>query len=388
MTLERPGPPLDLRQLYYFFRTAEYGSFTKAARALNVAQPAISIAVRKLEETLGMEVLRRTKTGVELTIEGKMLFVHARGILASLESARTDLASLRGLKIGSTTIGIPPQFFSGALIEPIISFMHHYPGLHMKIVDLGATRLRTALIEGAVDLAVLSEDDLDPSFDVYRLFDDELVVVAARGHEILENGAVEAQQIELYPLAIINRRFWQSRVADRVFDGSNEQANIRFECPNIAVLKAAVRHSEMITTLVRGSVADDDALAWRSFSPPVYISAFLCRRSRSTLSLANRALLSFLMEETSLGEPPTRDSKQDRPLVRAQAVHNRRRVQELARQRSISEYLFPCTKTSLALCKRPIGILVNGVSCDFRERKPHPRDRASLVKQTMDQRET
>src|SRR5579875_833283 len=293
-------PPLDLRQLYYFLRVVECGSFTRAAEELHLAQPAISMAVRKLEEGVGMVLLRREKSGVELTAEGEVLFAHARSILSSVQHARADLDSVRGLKTGSTKIGIPPQFFSAALAARIVEFLDHYPGLRMDLVDAGAATLKKMLVEGHIDLAILSENEIDPGFESHCVLVDELGVVAARGHPLLRYETIDLRTLARYPLAVPSQGFWQRRVLERAFSSGNIRANIRLECSHIDVLKAAVRNSGMVTTMVRGASEDAD-LVYRSLSPPIEIGGYLCRKPETVLSLANRALFSFFVSRPVIG---------------------------------------------------------------------------------------
>jgi DNA-binding transcriptional LysR family regulator len=295
------APSLDLRQLFYFLRVVECGSFTKAAADLHVAQPALSMAVRKLEENVGMLLLRREKNGITLTAEGEVLLAHARSILNSVQHARADLDAVRGLETGSTKIGIPPQFFSPALAALIVEFLDRYPGLRMDLVDAGATVLETMLADGQIDLAVLSENEIDPAWEAHLFLVDELGVVAARGHAILGQKTIDLDVLARYPMAVPSQGFWQRRVLERAFSTRNVRANIRFECAHIELLKAAVRYSGIVAPMVRGCITEDADLVWRGLSPAVGIRGYLCRRPDTVLSLANQALLSFFKERTPLG---------------------------------------------------------------------------------------
>ena len=87
---------MDLRQLEYFIRVAELGSFTRAADVLGVAQPALSRQVRLLEVELRQNLLQRHGRGAVPTEAGELLLAHGRGILHQVERARDELAQLRG----------------------------------------------------------------------------------------------------------------------------------------------------------------------------------------------------------------------------------------------------------------------------------------------------
>src|SRR6476661_9282295 len=98
---------MDLRQLEYFVRVAELGSFTRAAIELDVAQPALSRQVRLLEVELRQTLLTRNGRGAVPTEAGKLLLAHGRGILHQVERARDELDRLRGGVAGRVALGLP-----------------------------------------------------------------------------------------------------------------------------------------------------------------------------------------------------------------------------------------------------------------------------------------
>ncbi|HZF84528.1 MAG TPA: LysR family transcriptional regulator, partial [Burkholderiaceae bacterium] len=99
---------MDLKQLEYFVRVAELGSFTRASQALDVAQPALSRQVRLLEVELRQNLLVRNGRGVTLTDAGALLLEHGRGILHQVARAQEELAGARGGLAGRGALGRPP----------------------------------------------------------------------------------------------------------------------------------------------------------------------------------------------------------------------------------------------------------------------------------------
>jgi DNA-binding transcriptional LysR family regulator len=97
---------MDLKQLEYFVRVAELGSFTRAAVVLDVAQPALSRQVRLLEVELRQNLLTRNGRGAAPTEAGKLLLEHGRGILHQVERAREELGRVRGALAGRVALEI------------------------------------------------------------------------------------------------------------------------------------------------------------------------------------------------------------------------------------------------------------------------------------------
>lgn len=97
---------MNLKALRYFLTVAEQGSFTAAAKRLNIAQPAVSMAIRKLEDELELTLFHRTERQITLTDEGRVLLPHARQILQGVADARLAMQELHGLQQGEVRIGI------------------------------------------------------------------------------------------------------------------------------------------------------------------------------------------------------------------------------------------------------------------------------------------
>ena len=100
---------MDIRQLKVFVEIVRQGSFTRAAEHLHIAQPAVSISLRKLEEELDLTLINRQEKQITLTAEGENLLRHAERILDDLSVAEREMAELRGLVRGEVRIGIPPM---------------------------------------------------------------------------------------------------------------------------------------------------------------------------------------------------------------------------------------------------------------------------------------
>ena len=101
---------MDLKQLEYFVRVVELGSFTRAALALDIAQPALSRQVRTLEVELRQNLLVRNGRGVTPTEAGALLLEHGRGILHQVQRAQEELARVRGGLAGRVALACRPPW--------------------------------------------------------------------------------------------------------------------------------------------------------------------------------------------------------------------------------------------------------------------------------------
>ena len=199
---------MDLKQLEYFVRVAELGSFTRAAQALDVAQPALSRQVRLLEVELRQNLLVRNGRGANPTEAGNLLLAHARGILHQVERAREELGRVRGALAGRVAIGLPPSL-SRVLAVPLMrAFRQQLPQASVSICEGLSVNMQEWLATGRLDIAVLYNAQPAAELDVSPLLEEDLVLVQARPAGLPQDpppGPVSLSEIAPLPLVIPSR---------------------------------------------------------------------------------------------------------------------------------------------------------------------------------------
>ena len=196
---------MDLKQLEYFVRVAELGSFTRAAIALDIAQPALSRQVRLLEVELRQNLLVRNGRGALPTEAGQLLLAHARGILHQVARAREALAQARGAFDGRVAIGLPPSVARALTVPLSRAFRQQMPQATLSISESLSVALQDNLANGRLDIAVLYNAQATPEIDCNQLVDEELVLVQARRpvqDQTLLPEAVTLQTLATLPLLI------------------------------------------------------------------------------------------------------------------------------------------------------------------------------------------
>lgn len=174
------APAMDLKQLEYFVRVAELGSFTRASIELNIAQPALSRQVRLLEVELRQNLLIRNGRGVTTTDAGKLLLEHGRGILHQVERAREELTRVRGALAGRVALGLPPSL-SKVLTVPLTRiFRARLPEASLSISEGLSANMQEALINGRLDIALLYNAAPSLDVDTTPLLEEDLFLVQSR----------------------------------------------------------------------------------------------------------------------------------------------------------------------------------------------------------------
>jgi LysR family nitrogen assimilation transcriptional regulator len=199
---------MDLKQLEYFVRVAELGSFTRAAIALDIAQPALSRQVRLLEVELRQNLLTRNGRGAVPTEAGKLLLAHGRGILHQVERAREELGRVRGSLAGRVAIGLPSSLARVLTVPLTRAFRQNMPEASISISEGLSIALQESLVNGRLDIAVLYNAKPSPETEIFPLLEEDLLLVQARPPGLQEDprpGPISLKAVSLLPLIIPSR---------------------------------------------------------------------------------------------------------------------------------------------------------------------------------------
>ena len=199
---------MDLKQLEYFVRVAELGSFTRAAAALDVAQSALSRQIRLLEVELRQNLLVRNGRGATPTEAGKLLVEHGRGILHQMARAREDMDRMRGGLSGRVAIGLPNSVARVMTVPLTRAFRQELPEARLSISEGLSGAILEGLVSGRLDIVVLYNAQPSRDIDVSHLIDEDLLLVRARPPGLAEDpppGPIPLAEVARLPLIIPSR---------------------------------------------------------------------------------------------------------------------------------------------------------------------------------------
>jgi LysR family nitrogen assimilation transcriptional regulator len=199
---------MDLKQLEYFVRVAELGSFTRASIALDIAQPALSRQVRLLEVELHQNLLIRNGRGATPTEAGKLLLEHGRGILHQVERAREEMGRVRGSLAGRVAIGLPPTLARVLTVPLTRAFRLQLPDARLSIIEGLSAVMQEWLLNGRLDIAVLYNAQPAAGIEMSPLMDEDLLLVQARPPGLAEDpppGPITLKAVAQLPLVIPSR---------------------------------------------------------------------------------------------------------------------------------------------------------------------------------------
>ncbi|MEN9904074.1 MAG: hypothetical protein RLZZ555_639 [Pseudomonadota bacterium] len=290
---------MDLKQLEYFVRVAELGSFTRASHALDIAQPALSRQVRLLEVELRQNLLLRNGRGATPTEAGQLLLEHARGILHQVERAREDLGRVRGSLAGRVAIGMPPALARVLAVQLTRAFRQQLPEAQLSISEGLSTGILESLIQGRLDLALLYDAAALPEIEIQPLFKDELLLVQARPPGLYEDPPpIALREIAALPLLIPSRPNAIRMHVERELAGLGLRPTIALEIDSVPAildlvsegLGSAVVPRNAASNTVRPSAYTLRAISDPPLRPLVALVASAQRPSTLTQQTAARLL--------------------------------------------------------------------------------------------------
>jgi DNA-binding transcriptional LysR family regulator len=173
---------MTLDQLRVFVAVAERQHITRASKALNLAQSAVSYAIATLENEFALKLFNRVGRGIELTEAGRMFEGEARAVLARADAARLKLSELGELRRGTLLLHASQTIASYWLPSRLKTFRTLYPFIEIRLAIGNTSQVAVSIHDGLADIGFIEGEITDPDLDARIVARDQLVLVAAPSH--------------------------------------------------------------------------------------------------------------------------------------------------------------------------------------------------------------
>ena len=184
-----------------FYHVASIGSISKAAEFLLISQPAVTWQIKSLEEQLGLTLFIRTKKGVTLTDEGKILFEYVKKGIDAFTNGENALTNLKNLDSGIIRIGASTTVSKHVLMPYLAHFHEEYPNIEIKIVNTLTEDLIKDLRNGNLDMLLLNLPMSDAKdLKTIKVLDVQDIFVGNKKYFDLTKGQVKLSELQNYPL--------------------------------------------------------------------------------------------------------------------------------------------------------------------------------------------
>ena len=166
---------MELEKMY-IYQVWLQGSFSKAAEALFITQPALSIAIKKVEKEIGAALFNRNQRPLTLTHVGELYISHIKKELLLEQELKQQLDDLHGLQSGELVIGGTHYMNAYLLPSYITQFAETYPGVQINMKETSSDQLITLLKDNKLDFTFSCEESIIADFDSYHSFDDTILL--------------------------------------------------------------------------------------------------------------------------------------------------------------------------------------------------------------------
>ncbi|MEI7027191.1 selenium metabolism-associated LysR family transcriptional regulator [Paenibacillus sp. y28] len=254
---------MNFHQLHIFHTVAEKGSFSLAAQALHMTQPAVTMQVQALEESFGTKLFQRTTKKIEITEAGRTLIPYARRSIELIKEADAAMAKfthmLKGrLQLGaSLTIG---EYILPRLLSP---FNKEYPHIAVSMKVMNTTQILEEILNHQLDFGLVEAQIQHPDMHIEPVLSDELKLIVPAGHPLLELDVITVEAAMEYPFILREQGSGTRQVMEEELDrkGYNGQGlNIVMELGSTGAIKSAVEAGLGLSILSASSVKHELAL--------------------------------------------------------------------------------------------------------------------------------
>ena len=286
---------MELRSLAYFVRIAELGSITRAAAHLHLAQPALTRHVQRLEDELGVPLLTRANRGVKLTEAGQKLLESAARILREVERTGDEIRAQDAHPSGRIIFGVTPTLCPVLVPELSLRMRRDYPRIELKAVHAGMVRLEEFVIDGRVDVALLSELSRSRLILSTRLAQEEMVLVIQPG--MRPQGIVTGKELSRTPLVLGDGL---RAAMDALLAGRGIELNVAIEVNDHETIRLMVQQGAAASILPYSSVARECTrrllAAHRITENGIFRTLALGVRASRTASLARETAVRMITQ--------------------------------------------------------------------------------------------
>ena len=290
---------LNLRDIRAFIAVAQTGSFTRAATRLHLSQPALTVQIRRLEETVGMRLFDRNSRNVALTPTGRELLPLLQKSLHDMEHVLIDARALGDGASGTVRIACLPTFAASVLPELVQGIKKAVPRVSFHVRDVVASMVNTLVRNEEVDIGLTGGELDDAAFEVLHAGIDRLVAVFPKRHALARRRRITLADLAAAPLVLTAQGTSVRAVVDSACQ-CTLHAGIACEPTYMMSAVAMVRAGLGVTILPASAreVRAEPELVVRPVDDPAFIRpiALIKKRGR-TLPPVTETFVAMLIEK-------------------------------------------------------------------------------------------
>lgn len=294
---------MEIRQLITFRRLVEVQSYTRAAEALFITQPAVSHQMKLLEEEVGQKLFEIDGRRVGLTAAGETFLKCAEHILGAVEESRRVMEGMNQSERGTLSIAAIGSSTVYILPELLYKFRAAHPHVEVVLRTAGGDEVRELVTKNQVDVGIVGSHVPTTEFAIMPLFKDRICPFVHKGHPLSRKRNVTFAELAREPLIQLGTwRSWQNYVLS-MFRQVGATPHIRLQLDSIDAVKRMVERGLGFTiiphTAAHEEVSEGKLVALHPVDiPPLVRQVLMIRRKQKIFSKAQQLFIDFLQAET------------------------------------------------------------------------------------------
>ncbi|QLD50115.1 LysR family transcriptional regulator [Paraburkholderia fungorum] len=292
---------MDLKQIQYFIALFEDGSVTRAAKRLNIVQPALSMQVAKLEDELHQQLFERGSHGMTPTAAGRLMYRLFLPIMRDLAHARQQLIQRDEIVTGRVSIGLIASISESVLADSLSRYHEKYPHVEVTVSDGYSATFIDWVAGGQLDAALINKPRGKLSLDAHAILDEEMVLATSAAHGPDLPHAIELAKLPELELVLPTKRHGLRGVLDTAAQHEDVLLTPRFEIDVLSSIVQLVGKTRFATILprivVERAVRAGTLRAYPILAPRIVRHIVCITHPRRPLSAAAEALISIIADE-------------------------------------------------------------------------------------------
>ncbi|MGN7414390.1 selenium metabolism-associated LysR family transcriptional regulator [Paenibacillus sp. SAF-068] len=254
---------MNFHQLHIFYTVAEKGSFSAAAQALHMTQPAVTMQIQSLEDYFGTKLLHRSTKKIELSEAGRTLLPHAKRSVELVRQTDEAMSAFTQMLQGRLQLGASLTIGEYVLPRMLGPFALQYPDISIVMKVMNTTQIMDDILKHQLNFGLIEAPVHHPDMIVEPVMQDELKLIVPAGHDLVKRSKVNIEDVMNYPFVLREkgsgtRQVMEDQLQKKKIDP--QDMNVVMELGSTGAVKSAVEAGVGITMLSPSSVQHELAL--------------------------------------------------------------------------------------------------------------------------------
>jgi LysR family nitrogen assimilation transcriptional regulator len=292
---------MDIKQMQYFLCLAQEGNVTRAARQLNIVQPALSMQIAKLEKSLGKQLFHRGSHGMSLTGAGEALALRLAPIVADIDRIRNEMAQLDGKVSGRVNLGMITSAAQSTLPVSTAKIAAQYPEIHLLVCEGYSETMMEWVIAGQLDIAIVNAPARRLALTAKHILDEEMMLAQGVNNRLRLPKTLSFARLRELDIVIPSQRHGLRRILNDAAAKAGFYLAPRLEIDTLSAICEVVATTDLVTVLpgiaLHPALSAGRIRARRLQNPSIVRSVAWVTNPRRSVSVAMSAVMEIIAED-------------------------------------------------------------------------------------------